>query len=368
MHLNRQYLKSLWIIKYALLYLFIMTTNKITAQKRPTYNQDLSFISGVDSLFGWRGNPIRQGRYVNHEYPMNNSFGDVMKWKRKKNPYEEEKKKDTFQLPVSDDLNSILDSTQDGIFWLGHATFIIRFGGYQFITDPVFKKATVVKRESPLPIDPKKLPHTHSVLMSHDHRDHCDKTSLKKLKKWNPDINFYAGLNMGRLMGRFLKGSQGQLAGWFQQYRTDGQDFELYFLPTRHWSKRSIGDTNKRLWGSFLLRINGITIYFGGDSGYGSHYKEIAQLFPDIDYAILGIGAYEPEWFMESNHSSPSKAYQSFLDLGAKNFIPMHYGTFDLSDEPIGKPQKVLEEIKIKKGDDRIIIPSLGGNLYKIKD
>jgi L-ascorbate metabolism protein UlaG (beta-lactamase superfamily) len=107
-----------------------------------------------------------------------------------------------------------------------------------------------------------------------------------------------------------------------------------------------------------------VCIYFGGDSGYGSHYKDIAKLFPEIDYAILGIGAYEPEWFMESNHSSPEKAYQAFLDLGAKYLIPMHYGTFDLSDEPIGKPQEVLESIKINKGDDRVIIPQLGGNLF----
>jgi L-ascorbate metabolism protein UlaG (beta-lactamase superfamily) len=91
----------------------------------------------------------------------------------------------------------------------------------------------------------------------------------------------------------------------------------------------------------------------------------VAALYPQIDYAILGIGAYEPEWFMEDNHSSPTKAYQAFKDLNAKYFIPMHYGTFDLSDEPLGKPQRELEEIKRASQDSGIIIPVLGANLLR---
>jgi L-ascorbate metabolism protein UlaG (beta-lactamase superfamily) len=202
--------------------------------------------------------------------------------------------------------------------------------------------------------------------MSHDHRDHCDKNSLRKIRKLNPEIQYFTGLNMDKIMRKFLHKAAGQSAGWYQQFNTTGLGFNLYFLPTRHWSKRGFFDTNKRLWGSFILEIDGKTIYFGGDSGYGSHYKEIVSLFPNIDIAILGIGAYEPEWFMESNHSSPEKSYQAFLDLNAKQFIPMHYGTFDLSDEPIGYPAQVLEEIKKREGDSRIVIPSLGEDLsYK---
>jgi L-ascorbate metabolism protein UlaG (beta-lactamase superfamily) len=168
---------------------------------------------------------------------------------------------------------------------------------------------------------------------------------------------------MDEILCKFLPKASGQTAGWYQQYITEG--FELYFLPARHWAKRGLNDTNRRLWGSFLLKINGKTIYFGGDSGYGSHYKDIAKLFPEIDYAILGIGAYEPEWFMQDNHSSPEKAYQAFKDLKARYFIPMHYGTFDLSDEPIGKPQRELEKIKELQQDNSVIIPILGENLLR---
>jgi len=349
-------------IKLFTILLFFGKLDMAKAQKQvPIFNPELRFIHHREN---WKGNPTFKGRYVNHEFPQMNGFKDVLKWKRNKNPYEEMKRLDTFQMPVKLD-SAIFHKSEDGIFWLGHATFLIRFGGKQFITDPVFKNAAVVKRHSKLPVKIKELPHTDVLLMSHDHRDHCDKVSLRKIKKLNPHIQFFSGLNMEKILHKYLRKSPGQTAGWYQQYNTQGMGFNLYFLPTRHWSKRGLLDTNKRLWGSFILEIDGKTIYFGGDSGYGSHYKEIASLFPNIDYAILGIGAYEPEWFMESNHSSPAKSYQAFLDLNAKHLIPMHYGTFDLSDEPIGYPVQVLEEIKKREGDSRIVIPSLGENLFQ---
>ncbi len=333
------------------------------SKKLPVYNEELTFINGVDSLFNWKGNPVLKNQYQNHEFPLTKGFSEVWKWKSKKNPYELEKKQDTFRLPISENLQDLKNGKKDGIFWLGHASFVIRINGIQFITDPVFKKASVIKRWSKLPIKPEELPPTNYLLMSHDHRDHCDKASLRKMIKYNPEMQFFTGLNMMKLLKKFLNDADGQQAGWYQQYKTEG--FELYFLPTRHWAKRGFTDTNKRLWGSFILKIGEMCIYFGGDSGYGSHYKDIAKLFPKIDYAILGIGAYEPEWFMEDNHSSPAKAYQAFKDLGAKHLIPMHYGTFDLSDEPIGKPQRELEKIKAITQDSGIIIPILGANLLK---
>ena len=333
------------------------------SKKLPTHNVQLPFIKGVDTQLNWTGNPIDKGMYQNHEFPMSKAFSDVWRWKSKKNPYEDEKKQDTFRLPIAEDLTALKDSQQNGIFWLGHATFVFRINGIQFITDPVFKKAAVIKRWSKLPLKPSELSPTHYLLMSHDHRDHCDKTSLRKMIKFNPEMQFYSGLNMSGILRKFLKGAKGQEAGWYQKFETEG--FELYFLPTRHWAKRGLTDTNKRLWGSFILKIDGVTIYFGGDSGYGSHYKDIAKLFPQIDYAILGIGAYEPEWFMEDNHSSPLKAYKAYKDLNAKYFIPMHYGTFDLSDEPIGKPQRELEKIKMENKDTGVIIPVLGANLLR---
>lgn len=167
------------------------------------FNPDLPFIQGKPS--SWSGNPTIKGRFFHPQYPMNKSFSDVMKWKKMKNPYELEKKNDTFQLPIAQDLNALKSDTTDGIFWLGHATFVIRINGIQFITDPVFGKATVLKRFSKLPVQVEELPQSHYLLMSHDHRDHCDKRSLKVLKKLNPNLKFYSGLNMDKILKQFLK-------------------------------------------------------------------------------------------------------------------------------------------------------------------
>lgn len=112
----------------------------------------------------------------------------------------------------------------------------------------------------------------------------------------------------------------------------------------RHWARRGLFDMNKRLWGGFVIQSESATIYFGGDSGYGRHYKEVGELFPETDYFLIGIGAYEPRWFMEANHNSPGDAIKAFQDSGAKMMIPMHFGRFDLSDEPPSEPLRALME------------------------
>ena len=314
----------------------------------------------------YKGTPISKGRYFNPDYPFLLSFKDVRKWKKQTNPYEQLKKSDTFQLPISQDLNWIKNDSIDGMAWLGHATFFIRMGGKTLITDPVFGNASwVVKRYSSLPVTPEELPQMDYVLLSHDHRDHMDYRSLRLLSKLSPKAQYLCGLSTGKLLKRFNRNGRIQEAGWYQQYQLDDEIVKITYLPTRHWCRRWITDTNRHLWGAFVIEVGGKVIYFGGDSGYGKHYKEAQQLFPHIDVAILGIGAYQPEWFMESNHSSPAKAYQSFLDLGATYMVPMHYGTFDLSDEPIGEPGDRLMSIATEnKMTQRVLLPALGQNIF----
>ncbi|MBV9242876.1 MAG: Zn-dependent hydrolase, partial [Acidobacteria bacterium] len=123
----------------------------------------------------------------------------------------------------------------------------------------------------------------------------------------------------------------------------------------RHWSRRSLLDTNWRLWGSYIVQVNDKTVYFGGDSAYSETFKDIGELFPKIDYFIVGVGAYEPRWFMEQIHKSPEEAVQGFVDAKAGVLIPMHYGTFDLSDEPYGDPlRRVREAARVAGVEDKI--------------
>lgn len=140
-----------------------------------------------------------------------------------------------------------------------------------------------------------------------------------------------------------------ETAGWFQEFTT-GDEVKIAYVPVRHWCRRGLFDMNERLWGGFVISGAGKKIYFGGDSGYGSHYRETAEIFPEIDYFIIGIGAYEPRWFMQPNHNNPADAFQAFLDAGGKTLVPMHYGTFDLSDEPPSQPLQLLKEEAAKRG------------------
>lgn len=293
----------------------------------------------------WRGTPVdEKHRFVNHEFAFLPKMSDLLKWQLSENPQKEEKQNDRERLKVLDPAE-FLQSERDGILWLGHAGFFIRLNGANILIDAVFGKPPVVKTfvDAPSPVD--KIKRVDYILISHDHRDHADENSFRQIAGKFPDAEILAGLEMEDLLNDWKTPTNKlQTAGWFQQFDLPDDNLKIYFLPTRHWSRRALFDTNKRLWGAFLIEGAGRTILFGGDSGYGSHYKEINALFPAIDYAILGVGAYKPRWFMQANHNSPADALQAFADLGAKNFIPMHFGRFDLSDEPPGEPLRLLTE------------------------
>ncbi|MEA5256332.1 MBL fold metallo-hydrolase [Arcicella aquatica] len=313
---------------------------KKQVMKTRTNNPDLKTI-----LDTWEGTPIDdEGRYMNHEFPFLPTFGSVFKWMTTKNPQKQFKKEDTWRLPVIKD-DAFLKDTQDMIVWLGHASFFIRLNGKQILIDPVLGKIPATKRHSELPISPEKLTKIDYILVSHAHYDHCDKSSLKLLQSQNPKAIVLTGLRMTSLLSKWIPNNEIQEAGWYQQYQTY-DDLAFYFLPSRHWSNRSLGDANKRLWGAFVIKSGNKTIYFGGDSGYGSHFKEVATLFPNIDVAMIGAGAYSPRWFMSPNHQDPEHAVQAFNETQAKVMVPFHYGTFDQADEPLSEPEKILTQLE----------------------
>lgn len=307
-----------------------------------TSNPDLPTIQ---LPFEWKGNPIdNRGRFVNHEFPFVDSLRDVLRWQTTINPQKAEKKTDTWKAEVLYN-QGFIDSKEDCIVWLGHASFFIRLAGINILIDPVLFNVSLIKRQSALPVDVNELRNLDYILVSHDHRDHCDEKSLELLAKNNPDATYLTGLKLDTLIGSFALSNKIQTAGWYQQYQTDDA-IKVYYVPSRHWGRRFLADTNLRLWGGYLIQGGGKTIYFSGDSGYGSHFEDIGKIFPEIDYAIIGIGAYKPEFFMSQSHVSPTNAVKAFHDMHAKAMIPMHYGTFDLSDEPLGDPLRVLRKLE----------------------
>ena len=325
-----------------------------------TNNPDLKTI-----LPAWQGTPLDQdGRFMNHEFPFIHKFGTVFKWMTQKNPQKQLKKEDNWKMPVVKD-DSFLSSKEDIIVPLGHATFYIRLNGKQILIDPVIGKIPATKRYTEFPINPDKLVNLDYILVSHAHYDHCDKDSLKLLQKQNPKAKFLTGLNMKPLLRKWIEKNEIQEAGWYQQYNTDN-DVDICFLPSRHWSNRSLGDANERLWGGYVLKSKDKTIYSGGDSGYGSHFKEVGELFPDIDVALIGAGAYSPRWFMSPNHQDPEHAVQAFNDTKAKTMIPFHYGTFDQADEPLSEPEKVLSQLVLDKKVNQTLKIMKLGEVFKL--
>ena len=293
--------------------------------------------------FEWKGTPTdEKGRFVNLEFPFVDSFLEVLKWQFQKNPQKQEKEHDKWRPDVVFD-SGFLESDKDCIVWLGHASFFIRLAGISILIDPVFFNVSLIKRLSPLPVSPDKFKSLDYILVSHDHRDHCDEKSIRLLAMNNPQATWLTGLQMDTVLKNFTGSSKIQAAGWYQRFHTDAR-LKICYVPSRHWGRRFLTDTNVRLWGGYVIEGAGKTIYFGGDSGYDSHFADIAKIFPDIDVAMLGIGAYKPEFFMAQSHTSPIGALKAFHDTKAKTMIPMHYGTFDLADEPVGDPLRILKK------------------------
>ncbi|MEM7183936.1 MAG: MBL fold metallo-hydrolase [Spirochaetota bacterium] len=227
--------------------------------------------------------------------------------------------------------------------WIGHATTLIQIEGKNILTDPIWSQ-----RCSPVSFaGPKRytqpgiarieqLPKIHFVLLSHNHYDHLDLPTLKALdKKFHP--LFLVGLKNKQFLSS--QGLENIIElDWWDDINRDG--LRIVFTPTQHFSARTPFDRNETLWGSYIVQGEKNSFYFAGDTGYFSGFSEIAKKFPNIDLAIVPIGAYEPRWFMKPVHMNPSDAIQAFVDLQAKFMLPIHYSTFVLTDEPLNEPLK----------------------------
>jgi L-ascorbate metabolism protein UlaG (beta-lactamase superfamily) len=307
---------------------------------------------------GWQGVPVdEKGRFVNAEHVFLPKTLDLLRWQLGGKPQKEEKANDAARLEIKDP-TEFLSGDKDGILWLGHASFYLRLGGKTVLIDPVFGEPRFIKKFAEVPNPIEKIKRVDYVLLSHDHRDHCDENTLRQVAAKFPNAKFLAGLRMEELLRDWTTPTNEiQTAGWFQQFDLPDETVKITFLPVRHWCRRGLFDFNHKLWGGYVIEGAGKTVYFGGDSGFGSHYKETAEVFPEIDYFLIGIGAYSPRWFMEPNHNSPSDAMQAFIDAKAKILVPMHYGTFDLSDEPPSEPLKLLKEEAAKNNVGDKVLP-----------
>lgn len=306
--------------------------------KKYLHNPELEFIDPKYS-----GNPLINDSFVYQHSDDKISLGKVVKWMLSPNPNKKIKKHENYNLPVVRDTD-FLSHRNDGILWLGHASFLIRISGHLILTDPCLRSLPFLKRKVDIPIPLKEIKDIDYILVSHGHRDHFDIPTVKQIVSNSPDVKFLVPLRMGKLLEN-AGITNYEEAGWYQRYKT--RQPEIIFLPSRHWHRRGVKDMNKILWGSFLIRNKNKSVYFGGDSGYGKHFKEIRSLIHgELDIVILPIGAYSPAYIMKSNHLNPEEAIQAFHDLKGKKLVPMHYGTYDLSDEPMSEPEERMKKLQ----------------------
>ncbi len=264
---------------------------------------------------------------------------DVWRWQRTKQPA-------TWpaHVPLKKATKPERATDAPRITLVNHATLLVQIEGMNFLTDPVWsKRVSPVSFAGPKRvIDPgialADLPPIDAVLLSHDHYDHCDLDTLKRLEATHAAV-IITGLKMGKILAD--AGMQRVVEREWWQSTTVG-DIVVTFAPAQHWSSRSPGSRNTRLWGSFILSTRTHTVYFAADTGFGPHFEMIRQRFGPMDLAMIPIGAYAPRWFMKPQHMDPQEALEAHRILAAKQSIGIHWGTFQLTDEAREEPAQVL--------------------------
>ena len=288
------------------------------------------------------------GKIFRNPYPgfEPRGFKDFLQWQHDRRNGRAPLKPRQYHFPVSENDGAWLRDNRAHftVTWIGHSTTLIQMSGCNILTDPIFsERCSPVSWAGPkrhVPPSPPlgHLPRIDFVLLSHDHYDHLDKPTIKKLG----NRPFYiAPLRVGKILQDFgIDAKRIVECDWWQTVEMEGLQFHC--TPAQHFSGRGVHNRNGTLWCSWAVISKQQRLYCGGDSGYFPGFKEIGEKFERFDLALLPIGAYLPRWFMSPVHMEPAQSLQAFLDVRAEKMLAIHWGTFDLADEPLDEPPRLL--------------------------
>ncbi|PIC35974.1 hypothetical protein B9Z55_015147 [Caenorhabditis nigoni] len=270
------------------------------------------------------------------------------------------------EIPVHNITASDFQSDSD-LFatWLGHATVLVSLEGVKFITDPVwaerasFTSFAGPKRYRPPPMELEDLPELDFAVVSHDHYDHLDAEAVKKITDMNPGIHWFVPMGMKSWMegqGIGIDGSSSVTElSWGEHgtFEKNGKEFQVWCLPAQHWGQRGPFDRNRRLWSGWAVIGENRRFYYSGDTGNcDSEFKKFGKKLGPFDLAAIPIGAYEPRWFMKSQHINPEEAIGVHEMIRSKNSIGIHWGTYHMgSYEYYLEPRDKLKELMDARED-----------------
>jgi L-ascorbate metabolism protein UlaG (beta-lactamase superfamily) len=241
-----------------------------------------------------------------------------------------------------------LDGAPAVVTFIGHATFLIQTAAGNILTDPMYSQRAGPlnvlgpRRVRPPAVPFDDLPPIGIVLLSHNHYDHCDLPTLRKLAaRFDPLVATPLG-NAALVRSSGIRRVE-ELDWWQHATRSP---LPIVATPAQHFSARTPFDRDRALWSGFVVAAGGVRIFFAGDTAYGGFFRDIQQRLGPIDLALLPIGAYEPRWFMQAVHMNPAEAVQAHLDLEASASVGMHFGTFQMTTEGIDAPLRALDDAR----------------------
>jgi N-acyl-phosphatidylethanolamine-hydrolysing phospholipase D len=287
------------------------------------------------------------GRFFNPWARDPKTLWALLRWQLfSRNPYDRSGSPE-LRVVANDGASLAVSPGSAAITWVGHATFAVQDRGDLFLTDPHFgPRALIPRRLVPPGVPVEAVPAHAFAVLSHNHYDHLDEWTVERLPA---GVAWYVPLGMAEWFRARGRHDVVELDWWESARR--GR-WTITCLPSQHWSRRLGQGPNETLWCAWLLDSGEQRYFFAGDTGYFHGFAEFGRRFGPIDVAMLPIGAYAPRWFMAYQHLDPAEAWQAFLDLGARFLLPMHWGTFDLTDEPPDLPPRELAQAVAEAGGD----------------